>query len=376
MNTKLTERQLRILVTLFIVGNSILFAPMILASEAKQDAWIASLIGIAIGCLIGLIYLYLYQMYPNHSLVEILEEVFGKWVGKIIGFSFFLFSFLLASIVLRNLGEFIVTEILPETPIQFVLYLILLVVIMGGRYGIHVIGRSAEILFIFFFFLYILFVLFLTPQFHLENIQPMFEEGIKPIFRASLVYIGFPFLESVVFLMIFQDVQNVQKIGRSFLMGIIIGGLMISFITFLSILVFSADFTARNIYASYILGKKISIGNFIERIEAVMAIIWMITIFLKLSILYYVSVKSFKQIFQFNQYRFLIFPFGIIMIVVALIVYPNIAYIYLFTLRIWFFYVASFGLLLPLILIIGIKLKKARWKKGHSNKGYSNNKTE
>ncbi|WAA12711.1 GerAB/ArcD/ProY family transporter [Fervidibacillus halotolerans] len=358
MNTKLTERQLRMLVILYVVGSSILFTPATLAQEAKQDAWIASLISVLIGLFIGYIILKLYKVFPNLTMIEIIEHLLGKWLGKIVGFTFFLFSFLLASLVLRNLGEFIITEILPETPILYVHILVLLAVIQGVRYGIHVIGRSAEILSFFFFFMYFFFVLFLTPQLRFENIQPIFDVGIKPIIRATLPYIGFPFLEVVIFLMVLNKANKNQQVDRSFLSGIVIGGLMISLITIISILVLGADLTERNNYPSYILGKKISIGKFIERIEALIAIIWMITIFVKLSILYYASAESLKQLFQFKRYEFLLFPLGMIIIVLAFIIYPNISYTYYFISRIWFFYSATFGFLLPVLLLIMIKWKK------------------
>ncbi|MDQ0493800.1 hypothetical protein QOZ95_001962 [Paenibacillus brasilensis] len=40
-------------------------------------------------------------------------------------------------------------------------------------------------------------------------------------------------------------------------------------------LVLGPDITARNIYPGYALAKKISIGHFLQRIEAIMATMWL-----------------------------------------------------------------------------------------------------
>lgn len=51
-NGKISIRQFTILVILFTVGGSILIVPSGLASEAKQDGWIAGLLALGIGLLI------------------------------------------------------------------------------------------------------------------------------------------------------------------------------------------------------------------------------------------------------------------------------------------------------------------------------------
>lgn len=48
-----------------------------------------------------------------------------------------------------------------------------------------------------------------------------------------------------------------------------------------------AEITARQVYPSYIFAKKINIAHFLERIEAIMAGIWFLTIFFKLTLCFY-----------------------------------------------------------------------------------------
>ena len=353
-NGKINGRQFSLFVFLFIVGSSILFAPSALAAEAKQNAWIAALIGLGVGVLVVYLYTVLGKHYPTTTLVEVSEQVLGKWIGKAVSLSFFSFSFLLSALVLRNIGEFMVTQILTGTPIQFLHIVFLFIVIFGARLGLETLARTAEIFFPWVIMLFILLVFFLFPQIEVTKMQPIFEGGIKPILRAAL-----PFIELIIFMMIFPYVNQRKQAQKAFFIGTIAGGLVLFAVTILSILTLGADITARNGFPSYILGKKISIGMFIERIEVIVAIIWMITIYFKLTILFYVSSLGLAQTLKMSDYRFLLYPLGMITLVLSLITYPNIVYQQNFVSKVWTPYAATYGLVLPLLFIV-IEIVKKR----------------
>ena len=65
----------------------------------------------------------------------------------------------------------------------------------------------------------------------------------------------------------------------------------------LTILVLGPDITGRNLYPSYMLAK-INIGNFLQRIEAVMAVMWFITLFYRISLYFYAIAIGISQIFH------------------------------------------------------------------------------
>ncbi|MFS0764668.1 GerAB/ArcD/ProY family transporter [Peribacillus phoenicis] len=119
----------------------------------------------------------------------------------------------------------------------------------------------------------------IIPQANIQNIQPVFENGAKPVIRATLFFISVFTLSPVMFLMIFPSkVNESKKGGKAFFIGTLIGGIILILVIMLDILVLGPDTTARNIAPSYIYdGKKINIGNFLMRIEAIMGTIWIFT---------------------------------------------------------------------------------------------------
>jgi spore germination protein KB len=348
---KIEARQFAMLVFMFTTGSSLLLAPGMLAAPAKQDAWLAGILGVGAGLLFGLLHTKLGRLYPGKNLAQLSEEILGKWMGKAVSIFFLSFPFLLASLVLRNIGDFLTTYIMVETPIQFIHILMLTVVVMGIRLGIETIARAAEVIFPWFIFLFLLLAIFVSPQIEVQKVQPFLEEGLKPVLHGVLLFAAFPFMEYVNFLFITPYVNRPERIGKAFFAGTCMGGTVIVLLTALSVMVLGPDHTARDIYPSYVLAQKINIGDFLQRIEAIIAGLWFISIFFKLSISFYATTFTLAQIFNLKEYRMLVFPLGMLVVVFSLVSSPNIIYNFTTVLEVWVFFAGTFGLLLPLLLI-------------------------
>ncbi|WCN38282.1 GerAB/ArcD/ProY family transporter [Aneurinibacillus uraniidurans] len=355
---KIRASSFALLVMLYTIGSSILLSPSSLAFEAKQDAWMGAILGIGVGVAATSLYSRLGKYFPNMTLVEYSETILGKWLGKVISFLFICFFFIIASLILRNLGDFLTTQIMPETPIQFAEILFVVIVIMGVRLGLETLAGAAEIFFPWFILLLLILILFLIPEVDIKKIQPVFEEGIKPIIRASLPLMGFPFFELVVFSMFIPYVDKQDKVGKALVIGAGAGGFVLFILTFLSVLVLGPTATAGNAYPSYLLAKKINIANFITRIEAIMAIMWFITIFFKLSLAFYASILGLAQLVKLKEYRILTLPFSMILIVASLVLVPNTPYLIEFNESIWWLYSATYGLVFPTLLLVVAMLRK------------------
>ncbi|MFD2442839.1 endospore germination permease [Bacillus sp. CGMCC 1.16607] len=361
-NIKISARQFGILVILYSIGTTILVIPAILAQEVKQDAWIAVAIGVVISILLAVLYISISRKFPNMTLVEIIETVLGKWIGKIVSLTFVFFSLYSTSALLFYVGNFLTTQIMPDTPIEATIILFSCILIMGIRLGIETLARTGEILFPFFFILFIILVVsvFLPPfQYKFENIQPFFEAGIKPMIRAVLLFTSIFSFPLVVLLMIFPVSVNQPKVAeKDFFIGILIGGICLILIVTLVILCLGPENSARQMYPSYALARMINIGDFFQRIEAIVATMWIFTIYFKMSLYFYASVIGLAQIFNLKDYRPLTLPLGVIAVSLSLILYPNVIKSITFDKEIWPLYVSTYGLALPFLLLAVSTLRK------------------
>ncbi|KJD45232.1 GerAB/ArcD/ProY family transporter [Paenibacillus terrae] len=357
---KISARQLMILTTLYTVGSAILIIPSGMAEVAKQDAWMAALVGVVAGLLILYLYIKLASLYPQKTLIGIMEALLGKWLGKAVGLLFFATFFINAPVpVLFYLGNFMTTQMIPETPIQAVNILFALIILLAVRLGLEVIARSAELMFPLFILLYISFTGLIVSNIKLENVQPVLEAGVGPIGSAALSFVSTAFLPHIILLMIFPaSVNRFDQARKAIFTGSLIGGLMLVVVVSLAILVLGPDLTSRNIYPSYALAKKISIGNFLQRIEAIMATMWFISLFFRITLYMHSIVTAITQIFRLKNDRQLVLPLGILLVALSTIVYPNVPYQQAYDTKTWIPYILSLGLFFPLLLLSIHALKR------------------
>jgi spore germination protein KB len=358
-NGKITPRQLGMLVFLYTVGTTILVIPSGLATTAKQDAWIGGLFGICFGLLILWLYAALWRLYPNKTFVGICETVLGKYVGKILSLVYVFYSFIGASTVLFYLGNFFKIQFIPQTPIQFINALFAIIVVMGVRMGIEVISRTAELMMPWFIILFGVLVFTLLPAINTDNLQPVFESGVKPLVSAGLSFAGTAFLPIIFMFVIFPSVQNPVQARKSFFKASIIGGLCVVLVTLLCILILGSNISSRSMFPSFALVKKINIGNFLQRIEALMAGLWFITTYFKTTIYFFSGVSSLAEILKMKDYRFITLPLGMIMVVSSLIVYPDIVYMQKWDSTIFIPYILTIGIFIPLVIVVAGLVKKA-----------------
>lgn len=361
-NGKISNRQFSILVILFTIGTTTLIVPTILSDIAKQDSWLASIVGIGFGLLLIVLYKILAGRYPDLTLAQYSEKILGKWLGKLLSLLFFLFYLLFTSSLLRIIGDLINTHILAETPIQAVNGLFILTVILAVRYGLETFSRSSEMLFPYVLLFFLLLSLFLLPQIESNRVLPILENGIAPILEAFYHILGLPFLELFIFLMIAPSVKTPAKIGKNMLFSVLIGGFVVTLVTLLSTMVIGYELTSRLNFPTFVLAQKIDIGNFIQRIEVISGAFIFISIFIKITVTFYSMVLSLAQTLELKNYQILTLPLGAIVLLLSICLWPNIIYFRTYSKEVWTPLCIIFGLFFPLLLL-SVDMIKAKFMK-------------
>ncbi len=355
----ISSRQFMIITLLFSIGTAILIIPASVASEAKQDAWIAAIIGVIISLPIVKLFVALGDKTPTLTFVEANEKILGRFFGKFTAIGFILISLLSAGELLYFIGIFMKTEIMPETPTMAFAFMFSIIIIYAAFLGIEVFARSAEILFAIFLLILFFFVLFIAPSIQIENIQPIMETPKKSLFFSIIRFISLFSFPLVILLMIFPSAVNVQKSAqKGFYIGAILGGIVLITIITLSILVLGPANTASRTFPSYALAQRISIGNFLQRIEVIMATMWIITIFIRTFMYFYAAVIGIAQICKIKNHRPLILPLGMIILGLSQIVHPNIIHSDIYNRDTWPIFAFILMILLPLLLLIVAKIRK------------------
>lgn len=352
----LSVRTFTILVIFFMIGTSILITPAGLTLVAKQDAWIAAIVGIGLNILSVLIYVSLGNRYGDKTLIEMCHLAFGKWIGNIFGLCFIVFFYLLASLMIGDLGFFLTTQTLPETPIEILLIIFVIIVIFAVRAGMVVYSRAVQIFFPILFFMLCFLIIPIFPQIEFLDFEPILEYGFKPIVKAGFSFSGFQ--EMIVLLMIYPYVAKSAKRGRGFVWGTVIGGIVLIIITVGCIGVMGAAVTANQLFPAYVLAKNINIGHFLERIEGIMMFIWILSIVMKIVLTFDASLIGLCQLFKLKDSKPYVIPMGFGLIALALLCYTNTISVNDFLTKNWTPFATIFTIFVPLF-ILGILLIRA-----------------
>lgn len=353
---KISIRQMTMWFILYQLGSAFLVLPSNLASIAKQDAWISLSLVLAVQVLMIMVYTGIVKHFNGVPFEQYIQTLFGKWFGKLFLLMFTLmFPFLIMSLSLRDLGEYITTVIMPETPMEAIFVMMLGAVIYVVYCGVTSIGRAAEVLFFLVMALLVLGYLSLIPTAKVSNLLPVFEFGWKPIVHASFTNIAFPYIESVLFLYFTTQPEKWRNIVMK---SSLFSGALFMYVTVIVIAVLSQGVVSTLTFSSYFAVRTISFSEFFERFEVAVSVVWFIAIFFRLSLLMYVSAKGLAAVFQLENYRSLLIPLGLMAYVIAGVLWPNTAVI-LTTYRIWPYYAMIFGIICPILIWIVGQIKRS-----------------
>lgn len=363
-NGTIAVHQFTLLVFFFGVGSTILISPSILATDAKQDAWMSEMLGTAFCLPMIALYLGLAKRYDRKSLLEINELVFGKWIGICLSLLYLLYFLILCAFLIGELGYFITTQVMPDTPIDFIMACLMAVVVMAVRLGPETFARGAEMFFPWVALLIVLLVLMLLSKVEADHLKPMLEDGIFPVVKAAYPYASYQ--EFIILMMVYPFLRKSRKGADAYYTGALSAGFVLLLIVLLCLSVLGPGLTSDNVYPSYMLAKKISIGHFLERVEVIVGGLWFVTITFKLILTFFAAAEGASQVFRFNGYRFMTVPLGMFIVASVLVVNPNIVYAMKFTHQIWPAFSITFMIAIPLLTWIVSRIRHGKAGEGAS----------
>ncbi len=358
---KISNFQLFALTANFTLGTTVIATASGIAELAEQDAWICALITPVIGLPFIWMYYYLGKLYPGKTFVDMFSLVFGKWLGWIISASFVLFiCFFSAAAVISYIGNFVQTEYMSETPLYALNFLFAIVLVIGLLYGLEAIARSAEVFFYIVTVMIVLAILMTIPNIHPENLLPVFEKGAVPVLKGSIRLSSFLTWPFIILIMIYPiNTDHTVKTRNSLFLGYLWASAFNFISTIMAILVLGSTITARSQYPTYLMAKGISIG-IIDRIEAAVSFSWILTESVRMILYFYAGVIGLSQLFGLKDHKKIVLPLGLVMLVYSGVVYPDAAYQAKWDSTTWIALIGTFGIILPIAMLIISIIKKRR----------------
>ncbi len=365
----INQKQATVMMSTFIIGST---AVLGVGSRAKQDVWIAFILATVMAGIIFIVYGRILKLFPGKGLYEILESLFGKVMGKIISLLFIWYAFHLGALVIRNITEFMTTISLPETPICIIAFFVSLLVIWAVRGGIELIGRWISI----FFPIMILFIFTITlltsPIIDFKNLKPILYNGLQPVINTAFDVFAFPFAETILFITILGGLAKSGSSYKVYFLSLLIGGGIVTLIAVRNVLVLGAGDTSISYFASYSSTRLINIGNFLQRIEVTVSIVFITSAFIKCCVCLFAFASGVARIFNIKDYHRITAPLGLLMAIFSITIYKSTMEMFEWAANYYMYYAIPFQIILPVAIWITAEIKTRIAKNNANAKGNAN----
>ncbi len=341
---------------LFVFGSSLIMG---VGGAAKNDAWLAAIVGAAMALPMFFVYSRLLSLNHGNDLFDILQSALGKTMGAIMAVVYIFYAFHLGALALRNFGEFANTVALPETPMIVPMLFMGIVCIVGARLGIEVLGRITTYFIPLIFLILLVIQLLAISQLNLGYIKPFLGNGIKPVLTGAFSAFSFPFAETVLFIGAFSALKTKKSPYKVYSWGIVISSFFIVILAVRNIGVLGS--MVGNLYfPSYAAVSSIQIGDFVQRIEVTVSIVFMFSVFIKCAICLLVATKGLSKILRLDNYRSIVVFTGLLMSLFAYTVYDNSMEMRVWAFKVYPYYAFPMQVVFPLIVWLCTEIKAKR----------------
>ena len=283
---RISTHQFMTLGAAVLLGGTFLDIAAGVTVASGRDGWMTILPGFTVGIPYGLMVLSLLVQYPRKNLLQISEILFGKWIGKIIGFIYILITGYYGGLLLAILGDMF-RSIMPLTPL-WVFYLggLLLALYLVGS-GIEVFARFSEVVFPVIVIALVLNVVLAIPKIEQGELMPILSEGIKPLFFGVLKVMPFA-MEYILFLagistFLPTSKQDLGQLKTGVWRAVLLVGILNTLVALIQILVFGPGETIRLVNGILVLGKVIEVSRTVAGIESLFLGVWLGALVLKIS---------------------------------------------------------------------------------------------
>lgn len=349
-NEKINSLQLGAIMSMLMISSFLGIGMYSISKTAKVDSYLCLIIASLFGIIILKIMLKIFDFKENLSITEKINILYGKILGQIIKIILIICITIMAIVSMYNLSNFITSQFLRDTPTLFISTVFGIIIYIINSKGIEVMSRTIFILYLMCMFLFIFSLIGIWQQFDIDNLKPFLENGIKQPLIGSIYNLLLNIVP--IFLILIIPKKNIKEknIKKTIICYYILSVMIKTLLILITLGVLGIQLVSIYQYPEYMVMKRISILNFIDRIENILTIQWMYGLFSSISFMvYYIlniikpnniskklifiiiliivigSNNLFKNNIVFNNFTYKIIPiFMLIILVIHIITYLKI----------------------------------------------------
>ncbi|MPN20882.1 hypothetical protein SDC9_168261 [bioreactor metagenome] len=185
----------------------------------------------------------------------------------------------------------------------------------------------------------------------------MLYDGIAPVAHGALLTFIFPMTYVVGFLTVLPLQKDKNSFYKVFLFGLLIGALIL-FVIYIGVILVLGPYNAASFYyPSYIKVSMINIGNFLQRLDILTAVVYVCGIFIQTCVFLMGACKGFAKLFAFSDYRFIVWPIAILAITLAHYEPGSVMHYFEYGTQVWPYYILLYETVFPFLVWVVAEIK-------------------
>ncbi|NHM33777.1 GerAB/ArcD/ProY family transporter [Neobacillus terrae] len=321
MKPRISAGQFSILIANFIFSVSAISLPQVLIKSSGHYSWVLAPVTLPV------FFLFVFIIIGRAKNQEQFKNIFvpdsdHSFVEKIFYLCVFLFMALILIRDLRGFVDFVAAVLLPNTPIDILVTLSLLVILYVTVSGLEVIARVTVIQFVILGVIVAALPLLLLNEIQIGNLQPILGmEALPGVFKSS--YILFSWVGEVVFIVtIIAHVEPIKKIRKAAFQGIGIIYTLLCILLATEIGVLGTKILEVSTYPSHQLIQQINLTDFLDRLDVFIVVVWLPNIFTKLALALFCLNKALSCLVK-RETNVYILPVSLILGHLSILLFKN-----------------------------------------------------
>lgn len=319
-NEYINDKDIMFAVASNIASITILFLPRYIAENTvSADGWLTILLGGLIAMVLAWLLAKIASSFPNQSFLSFASYLVSKPVATMLSIVFIIQYIAISSFQIREIATLSHEYLFDRTPLEVVCLAFILVVIYAASGSRAAIFRLNILFFPFVIGGLLLLIFFPLGAMKIKNLLPVFETDLKGIVQGTTssfhAFLGF----SIVLFYI-SLVKKPQQTPKMTVLGILWPFFFYIVIYIVCIGVFGNATTSNLYYPVFELSKTVSNpGNFIERFDSILFIIWTIIVFTTSLMAFDIAVLLLNLLFKNANKQTIIFILSPIIFFLAML---------------------------------------------------------
>jgi len=301
-NDKISVRQLQVLLILDIFGTGVIVMPRIAAGIAGENGWLVAIFAMLATVVFAYVAASVGRKFPGVTFVDYTRRLLGNALGLLVILGLVAKIMFSISMEMRFFIEIVRETMLYQTPYFVIFSCMIAVSAYTAGKGIEVRARLCEILVMLVLLPFALVMLMAALDADYSNLLPVMRGPRVTDMAIGGLLIGSTY-KGIEFLMLIHPyVDKPRQVRRAAVSAVAFVGVIVTLATVVTIAKFGAAGLTRQRWPFLEIMDTINFpGSFIERQDALMMSIWIISVFAILSAGLFFTAVILKDLLKVGQ---------------------------------------------------------------------------